>query len=264
MPAEFRCLSIRQPWAWAICAGVRGVDNRTWSTDYRGQIAIHASSKPLEKGQFDGNLDISLLTYGAIIGTADLVDVVELTESLDSDPWASGPLCWLLQNGRLFAEPIRFKGKLQLYTLADDVAALVREQLALPARESPVENTRVAVEAIRPLPLDLCLWRAGAYAQLHAIDGVHRMASEAIRLDPQCGCAFRLRAAKSLNNGEWQASILDLDEAIRLDGGDAFAWYSRSIAWEELGDTARADADRQRAVEILPNVAELVEPDNEG
>ena len=38
-----KCLSILQPWAWAIIHGGKDVENRTWRTAYRGPLLIHAS-----------------------------------------------------------------------------------------------------------------------------------------------------------------------------------------------------------------------------
>ena len=38
-----KTLSIKQPYATLICAGVKRVENRTWTTDYRGRLLIHAS-----------------------------------------------------------------------------------------------------------------------------------------------------------------------------------------------------------------------------
>jgi hypothetical protein len=35
-------LSIRQPWAWAIVAGLKRYENRTWTTPYRRPLLIHA------------------------------------------------------------------------------------------------------------------------------------------------------------------------------------------------------------------------------
>lgn len=40
-----KVLSIRQPWAWLICAGYKDVENRDWRTNYRGRILIHAPKK---------------------------------------------------------------------------------------------------------------------------------------------------------------------------------------------------------------------------
>jgi hypothetical protein len=44
------CLSVQQPFADLICAGIKTVENRTWKTDYRGTILIHASGsvKPVK------------------------------------------------------------------------------------------------------------------------------------------------------------------------------------------------------------------------
>lgn len=36
-------LSVRQPWASLIVAGIKRVENRTWTTDYRGPLLVHAS-----------------------------------------------------------------------------------------------------------------------------------------------------------------------------------------------------------------------------
>jgi len=42
-----KALSVRQPYASLICYGVKTVENRTWKTDYRGRMLIHASGKHL-------------------------------------------------------------------------------------------------------------------------------------------------------------------------------------------------------------------------
>jgi hypothetical protein len=38
-----KVLSIRNPYAYLLAFGLRDVENRTWSTDYRGTVQIHAS-----------------------------------------------------------------------------------------------------------------------------------------------------------------------------------------------------------------------------
>jgi hypothetical protein len=38
-----KALSVKQPHATLICAGVKRVENRTWTTSYRGRLLIHAS-----------------------------------------------------------------------------------------------------------------------------------------------------------------------------------------------------------------------------
>ena len=38
-------LSVRQPWAWALLYGGKTIENRKWTTHYRGRIWIHASER---------------------------------------------------------------------------------------------------------------------------------------------------------------------------------------------------------------------------
>lgn len=50
------CLSVQAPMAQLICYGVKDVENRTWKTDYRGTLYIHASHGC---GEFIGFPDLS-------------------------------------------------------------------------------------------------------------------------------------------------------------------------------------------------------------
>ena len=43
-PCITRALTVRQPWAWAIAAGHKDCENRTWATSHRGWLAIHAAA----------------------------------------------------------------------------------------------------------------------------------------------------------------------------------------------------------------------------
>lgn len=40
-----KALSIKQPWASLIAHGIKDIENRTWKTNFRGRIYIHASGK---------------------------------------------------------------------------------------------------------------------------------------------------------------------------------------------------------------------------
>jgi hypothetical protein len=37
-----KALSIRQPWAWLIVHGHKDIENRTWTTTFRGRFLVHA------------------------------------------------------------------------------------------------------------------------------------------------------------------------------------------------------------------------------
>lgn len=38
-----RCLSLTQPWAWLVSMRFKEWETRSWKTEYRGWIAIHAA-----------------------------------------------------------------------------------------------------------------------------------------------------------------------------------------------------------------------------
>lgn len=113
-----KILSIRQPWAWAIIAGFKPIENRSWKTNVRGLIGIHAGIKYDCDGaqwireRFPEISIPQLLPIGGIIGTAELVDCVEKSDS----PWFFGPYGFVLKKAR--ATPfLPMKGKLGFFEL---------------------------------------------------------------------------------------------------------------------------------------------------
>lgn len=142
-----KCLSIRQPWAWAVASGIKGVENRGWETPYRGTILVHASANRSEVSRviFPDEIpdtagefvisgaeragveppDLDALAFGAIVGVADLVDCIPYREA-DTRPdmdhyWAFGPWCWVLANARPVG-PRKWPGALKLFDVPDEVA----------------------------------------------------------------------------------------------------------------------------------------------
>jgi ASCH domain len=147
-------LSIRQPWAWAICAGLKDVENRTWSTAYRGLFIVHAGArKPAASdiewiGEHVGISVPTQLPLGALIGQAELRDVVEGSES----PWAfPGHFHWLLANATLWDEPISHRGQLRFFKPSVASAAIQDrsfspEELGTKPRSSGGSIERITVQ----------------------------------------------------------------------------------------------------------------------
>jgi len=105
-----KALSVRQPWAWLLAAGIKDIENRNWPTRFRGSFYIHAAKTPdgvtLEQiaahphyVQALKGLDVSKvkLHYGGIIGRADLVACVHHSPSV----WFEGPNGFLICNAKL-------------------------------------------------------------------------------------------------------------------------------------------------------------------
>lgn len=124
-----KALTIKQPWADAIAHGTKRVENRTWTTRYRGSILIHAG---VAYDQTAGRTvpDLTALAdwpdyRGAIIATAELVDIHPAAGCCT--PWGEPDVYhWQLANVYALPEPVLTKGRLQLWT---PVPAIIRAAL---------------------------------------------------------------------------------------------------------------------------------------
>ena len=48
----YKALSVRQPDAWFLVQGLKICENRTWNTNHRGTLIIHAGSKAMTKNDW--------------------------------------------------------------------------------------------------------------------------------------------------------------------------------------------------------------------
>jgi hypothetical protein len=99
-----KALSIRQPWAHLIVAGIKQIENRTWTTRYRGPLLIHAGQLWHDEtiADIERRHRIAIprdLQLGGIVGIVDLVDVVTQSD----DPYFYGPFGFVLENARLLS-----------------------------------------------------------------------------------------------------------------------------------------------------------------
>lgn len=81
-----KVISIKEPFATLITMGAKKIETRSWKTNYRGELFIHASGKTLAK-EFLENKDFVLaliknmdMNYGNIICRCNLVDCVYMDE----------------------------------------------------------------------------------------------------------------------------------------------------------------------------------------
>lgn len=127
-----KAITVWQPWASLIVAGMKQYETRGWATKFRGRLAIHAAKtenglfivrqKPLLLNlvcKWLGIDDISELPLGAVIGSAELVDckptklvvpALSVKEHAFGD-FSTGRFAWQIDNTVQFAEPIPIAGK---------------------------------------------------------------------------------------------------------------------------------------------------------
>lgn len=121
-----KTLTIDALWAWAILAEHKTVENRSWKTDYRGPLAIHAGQNRSRDGEALRLLeqqgitppdeDVRIDLRGKVLGVVTLVDVAAYSAGVfAADPFATGPFCWRMEGPRWLEESIPASGKLLLW-----------------------------------------------------------------------------------------------------------------------------------------------------
>jgi len=136
MPIQ--ALSVRQPWAYAILHGGKTIENRSWPTQLRGTIALHAgrSMEPDDVAAFFRFIEerglsgswlqrnaVDNLPRGAVVGLVDLVDCVKTSTS----PWFEGPYAFVLENPREI-NPIYCRGAQKFFDLPAEVLSALGQQ----------------------------------------------------------------------------------------------------------------------------------------
>lgn len=124
-----KAITIWQPWASLLIAGIKPVENRTWkpSLNIGDRVAIHAGKDQadveewvldeiLKSGRKDNWVN------GCIIGTMVYRGVITKASELtpDKHKWFSGPIGWLLNEPEEWKTPFSCKGKLGLWEVSTE------------------------------------------------------------------------------------------------------------------------------------------------
>lgn len=128
-----KCLSIRQPWLFAILNHYKDIEIRNWNTDFRGYLLLHAGKKIDHNGylylQSQGvNLPLeNSLDTGKILGYAYLIDIIHYDEYKrfydqrerhrnNPSGWDGSQIGFILQDVTSI-KPIEYKGRLSLFNV---------------------------------------------------------------------------------------------------------------------------------------------------
>ena len=135
-----KAISLWQPWASLIATGAKTIETRSWSTNYRGPLAIHAAktwNQELDamicEGRIQGGLAPLVgkplghtwpgvhkkdLPFGCVVAICDLVDCIPTAEMTQTQvfpqrffgDFTPGRYGWVLANVRRI-EPIPAIGR---------------------------------------------------------------------------------------------------------------------------------------------------------
>ena len=126
-----KVLTLKEPFASLIKNKIKTIETRSWKTNYRGELYIHAGLSKLTK-EIKENKDLARLykkddlTYGFIVCKCNLVDCIYMTDEFikrekERNPdnfiagkYEVGRYAWVLEDIEAIA-PIKAKGKLGIW-----------------------------------------------------------------------------------------------------------------------------------------------------
>ena len=139
-----KVLSIKEPFATLIANGDKLIETRSWKTNYRGEIFIHASGKKLAKEYLTNAYVISLINnlpmnFRNIICKANLVDCVYMDDNFlkkiklnikeyNLGLYEKGRYAWIFEEIEPIY-PIPAKGKLNIWNFEGEYELINKKRL---------------------------------------------------------------------------------------------------------------------------------------
>jgi activating signal cointegrator 1 len=145
-----KALSLWQPWASLMAVGAKKIETRSWSTDYRGLIAIHAAKKwdedlkdqclarPFYDRLFgDGHFKNSTkLPRGCFVAVGKLSHCLSTTDYLNFIPsvntdefwfgdYSPGRYMWVFDEIWQLREPVHARGYQALWTPEEELKEVI-------------------------------------------------------------------------------------------------------------------------------------------
>jgi len=139
-----KALSLYQPWASLVAIGAKRIETRSWPTNYRGPLAIHAAKNcPIEAEEialaepfqralreaginFDGDEPLCrVVPCGAIVAIVNLTDCRKIPVILPAalvmsdeyyfGDYTAGRYAWEMEGARKLPEPVKATGRQGLW-----------------------------------------------------------------------------------------------------------------------------------------------------
>ncbi len=124
-----KALTVKQPWATLISEGIKKYEFRSWKTNYRGKILIHAGAG-IDKEKLKEFKKLNLeFPKKRIVAVAEIEDCLELTDELNDKIIKEKNIAygnkkrtgyaWKLKNIKKINNSKEINGKLGLWNVDD-------------------------------------------------------------------------------------------------------------------------------------------------
>ena len=135
---QIKALSLWQPWASLILLGHKHYETRSWFTDYRGKLVIHAAKKKSKSHQinvldylkthYEIDIKFDSLLFSQAVAICDLTDCFAMKEEHliptvknelehTCGIWDYGRWAWKLENVQAIAPPVPLRGRQGLFSV---------------------------------------------------------------------------------------------------------------------------------------------------
>lgn len=132
-----KALTVHQPWATLIGEGRQRYETRSWSTKYRGTLAIHAGKETRWLQEMVKKKHRPAFPLGAVVAVATLAaclptDGLEVSNADASfGDFTPGRFAWEMSKVYELPYPVMCRGHQQIWTLPDEIGnQLAREYAA--------------------------------------------------------------------------------------------------------------------------------------
>ena len=130
-----KALTIKEPWASLIINGYKKYEFRSWKTNYRGKVLIHAGNIEKEMLSRFKDYDLNCLK-GVIIGETNITDCIKVDEEFNQELLNIDPIVYRknnhvstyafkLENIKKYINPIPYSGKLGFWNCDLDIKEIV-------------------------------------------------------------------------------------------------------------------------------------------
>jgi activating signal cointegrator 1 len=149
---NIKAITLWQPWATLMAIGAKRFETRSWSTSYKGPIAIHAAKRPIKSVELNHMMRLVIKDRGLLRSDFPLGQVVAIgylrkiyptshrgiiragtipiylppspnSQEGSFGDWSHGRFAWLITDIWHLVEPVPARGRQQLWNwqLPDDL-----------------------------------------------------------------------------------------------------------------------------------------------
>ena len=122
-----KVITLKQPWATLVAEGIKKYEFRSWTTNYRGKVLIHAGAG-IDKKEMERFKDLNLkYPSKRIIAEVEIEDCLELDDKLNQKIISENNIAygskirtgyaWKLKNVKKIKSNKEINGKLGLWNI---------------------------------------------------------------------------------------------------------------------------------------------------